>query len=73
MIDRFTAIFRHLLYNPHLIKADGSYSLDEIWKGLILDKVYSPHSGFNDCATSLDKYIRLYVDMRREWMQSKNT
>lgn len=73
LIERFTEIFRHLLYNPHLIKADDSYSLDEIWKGLIEKKTYSERSSFNDSASAIDKYVRLYIDLRREWMQSKNT
>lgn len=73
LIERFTQIFRHLLHNPHLIKADDSYSLDEIWKGLIEKKTYSRRSSFNDSASAIDKYVRLYIDLRREWMQSKNT
>lgn len=75
LIDRFTQIFRHLLYNPHLIKADGSYSLEEIWKGLVEKKVYSPRTGFFDGVSSLDKFIKLYVDLKNEWrnQQSKST
>lgn len=67
LIERFTQIFRHILHNPHLIKADDSYSLEEIWKGLTEKKVYSPSTGFFDGVSSLDKYVRLYIDLKKEW------
>lgn len=76
LIDRFTAIFRHLLHNPTLIKSDGSYNLEEIWTGLVEKKVYSPTTGFFDGVSSLDKYVKCYVELKNEWLkaqQSKST
>lgn len=73
LTDKMRAIFLYLNENPRLIKPDGSYSIDEIWEGLLKRNVYAKTSSVSDSWSSAKQYVELYIEMKNAWAQSKNT